>query len=188
MGTNIKTLARSIDAKSAWTAGHSERAAKLALALSDTLNIDPKERENLYRVALLHDIGKIRVQASILNKPGKLNEQENEIIKNHPQKGAQTLEPIKEYKALLPIVLQHHERFDGEGYPEGLSGNSIHFGARILSVADASDTMKSDRPYREGRPLDRVIGKIQSESGLHFDPVVVEAFMNTIYNRNSKAA
>ena len=184
----LKALARAVDAKSSWTAGHSERVTRLALKLADILIFDHAERENLHRAALLHDIGKMGIPAAILDKPGKLSEQEYETIKTHPQTGARILEPIEEYAAIIPMVLQHHERFDGKGYPAGLCGNSIHLGARILAAADVFDSMKSDRPYRDGMPLDRVMGNIQQESGRQFDPVVVEALMNTIYSKASKAA
>ena len=184
----LKALARAVDAKSSWTAGHSERVTKLALKMADILILDHKERENLHRAALLHDIGKLGIPAAILDKPGKLSEKEYETMKTHPQIGARILEPIEEYAAIIPMVLQHHERFDGKGYPNGLSGNAIHLGARILAVADAFDAMKSDRPYRDGMPLERVIGIIQQESGRQFDPVVVEALMNTIYRKAPKAA
>ncbi len=184
----LKALARAVDAKSSWTAGHSERVTRLALKLADTLILDPRERENLHRAALLHDIGKLGVPVAILDKPGKLSDQEYETIKTHPQIGARILEPIKEYTALIPMILQHHERFDGKGYPNGLSGNTIHLGARILAVADAFDAMISDRPYRDGMPLERVMEIIQQESGRQFDPVVVDALINSIYTKAPKAA
>jgi putative nucleotidyltransferase with HDIG domain len=184
----IRALARAVDAKSSWTAGHSERVTRVALKLADTLILDPKERENLHRAALLHDIGKLAVPAAILDKPGKLSEPEYEIMKAHPLTGARILEPIEEYSAIIPVVLQHHERFDGKGYPNGVSGNSIHLGARILAVADVFDAMGSHRPYRDGMPLERVMGIMQEESGRQFDPVVVEALMNTIYSKAPKAA
>jgi putative nucleotidyltransferase with HDIG domain len=184
----LNTLARAVDAKSSWTAGHSERVTKLALKIADSLNLDRKERENLHRAALLHDIGKLGISSAILNNPGKLDDEEYKTMKTHPQMGARILEPIDEHSAIIPIVSQHHERFDGKGYPAGLSGNSIHLGARILAVADVFDALKSDRPYREGMPLEQVLGIIQQESSRQFDPVVVEALMNTIYSKAPKAA
>ena len=184
----LKALARAVDAKSSWTAGHSERVTKLALKIADNLNLDSKERENLHRAALLHDIGKLGISSAILNNPGKLDDVEYKTMKTHPQMGARILEPIDEHSAIIPIVSQHHERFDGKGYPAGLSGTSIHLGARILAVADVFDALNSDRPYREGMPLEQVLGIIQQESGRQFDPVVVEALMNTIYSKAPKAA
>jgi putative nucleotidyltransferase with HDIG domain len=184
----LKTLARAVDAKSSWTAGHSERVTKLALKIADRLNLNQKERENLHRAALLHDIGKLGISSAILNNPGKLDDIEYNTMKSHPQMGARILEPIDEQSAIIPIVSQHHERFDGKGYPAGLSGTSIHLGARILAVADVFDALNSDRPYREGMPLEQVLGIIQQESGRQFDPVVVEALMNVIYRKAPKAA
>ena len=184
----LKALARAVDAKSSWTAGHSERVTKLALKIADSLNLNHKERENLHRAALLHDIGKLGISSAILNNPGKLDDVEYKTMKSHPQMGARILEPIDEQSAIIPIVSQHHERFDGKGYPAGLSGTSIHLGARILAVADVFDALNSDRPYREGMPLEQVLGIIQQESGRQFDPVVVEALMNVMYCKASKAA
>jgi len=109
-------------------------------------------------------------------------------MKSHPQTGARILEPIKEYKIVIPMVLQHHERFDGNGYPEGLSGESISFGARILAVADCFDAMISDRPYRKGLPLERVVEIMKAESGRQFDPIVVEALLDEIDKKAPKAA
>jgi putative nucleotidyltransferase with HDIG domain len=184
----LKTLARAVDAKSSWTAGHSERVTKLALKIADSLNLNRKERENLHRAALLHDIGKLGISSAILNNPGKLDDVEYKTMKTHPQMGARILEPIDEHSAIIPIVSQHHERFDGKGYPAGLSGTSIHLGARILAVADVFDALNSDRPYRKGMPLEKVLGIIQQESGRQFDPVVVEALINALYRKTPKAA
>ena len=184
----LKALAKAVDAKSSWTAGHSERVTKLTLKLADHLNLNRKEREDLHRAALLHDIGKLGISSAILNKPEKLDDEEYHAMKTHPQISVRILEPIEEYSAIIPIVSQHHERFDGKGYPAGLSGNSIHFGARILAVADVFDALISDRPYRDGMPLERVMKIMQEESGRQFDPVVVEALVNTIYRKAPKAA
>jgi putative nucleotidyltransferase with HDIG domain len=184
----LRALARAVDAKSPWTAGHSGRVTRLALKLAEVLIPDPRERENLHRAALLHDIGKLGIPAAILDKPGKLTDQEYETIKTHPQIGARILKPIEEYASIIPVVLHHHERFDGKGYPKGLEGNSIPFGARILAVADVFDAMKSDRPYRSGMPLERVMGIIQEESGRQFDPEVVEALRKVIYSNAAMAA
>ena len=184
----LKALARAVDAKSSWTAGHSERVTKLALKIADSLNLNHKERKNLHRAALLHDIGKLGISSAILNNPGKLDDVEYKTMKMHPQMGARILEPIDEHSAIIPIVSQHHERFDGRGYPAGLSGTSIHLGARILAVADVFDALNSDRPYREGMPLEKALGIIQQESGRQFDPVVVEALMNVMYCKAPKAA
>jgi HD-GYP domain-containing protein (c-di-GMP phosphodiesterase class II) len=126
----------------------------------------------------LHDIGKLGIPSRILDKPGKLEDEEIEVIKSHPTKGVTILEPIRSYAELLPIVHQHHERFDGMGYPKGLKGESIHRSARILTVADAFDAMVSDRPYRKGLSEERAIEIIREASGTQFDPRVVETFLS----------
>ena len=187
LGT-LTALARTVDAKSSWTAGHSERVTDMALKIGAALKLDPKELDNLHRGSLLHDIGKIGVPVSILDKPGKLDHDEYQTVKTHPRIGARILEPIAAYETIIPIVLQHHERYDGKGYPDGLSGDAINIGARIVAVADVFDALKSDRPYREGWPLERVIDLITQEAGRQFDPKIVEAFRSIIKLRKKKAA
>jgi HD-GYP domain-containing protein (c-di-GMP phosphodiesterase class II) len=187
LGT-LKALARTVDAKSAWTAGHSERVTDMALEIGAVLNLTPKELDNLHRGSLLHDIGKIGVPVSILDKSGKLDHDEYQVVKTHPQIGARILEPISAYETIIPIVLQHHERYDGKGYPNGLYGDDIDLGARIVAVADVFDALKSDRPYRKGWPLERVIDLISQEAGRQFDPEIVEAFLSIMKLRKKKAA
>ena len=182
------TLLHKMKRKGDYLYNHAIGMSVWAAALSRQIGLPPNEIKRIAMGALLCDIGKVGISSRILDKPGKPSEQEFETIKTHPQTGARILEPIEEYTTIIPIILQHHERFDGKGYPYGLSGKSIHFGARILAVADAFDAMKSDRPYRDGMPLERVMGIIQQESGRQFDPVVAEALVNTVYGRASKAA
>jgi putative nucleotidyltransferase with HDIG domain len=184
----LKALARAVDAKSSWTAGHSERVANLALEIGKALNLDTKALENLHRAALLHDIGKLGVPLAVLDKPGELNDEEFRMIKSHSTLGARILEPIKAYAEIIPMVLQHHERFDGKGYPDGLSGEEIELGARILAVADVFDALKSDRPYRDGWSLERVNELILKEGGRQFDPLVVDAFLTVAASKDIKAA
>ena len=184
----IKALARTVDAKSSWTAGHSTRVAKMALRLGAELGISSKKLEDLHRAALLHDVGKIGVPLSILDKPGPLDDDEYAMIKKHPAIGARILEPIASYADIIPIVLQHHERFDGKGYPGGISGNEIDIGARILAVADVYDALISDRPYRKGWAIENVIGLIRKEAGRQFDPDVAGVFLAIMRQRKTKAA
>ena len=184
----LKALARTVDAKSSWTAGHSERVTDMALEIGAVLGITPEKLDSLHRGALLHDIGKIGVPVAVLDKPGKLDDEEYRIIKMHPQIGAKILEPIAAYKEIVPIVLQHHERHDGKGYPAGLCGDAIDIGARILAVADVFDALTSDRPYREGWALGRVIDLITQEAGRQFDPDVVEAFLEIMKMQKTKVA
>ena len=184
----LKALARTVDAKSSWTAGHSTRVTEMALKIGSALAISPKKLDDLHRAALLHDIGKVGIPLSILDKPGALDDEEYAKIKKHPFIGARILEPIASYKDIIPMVLQHHERFDGKGYPGGISGNEIDIGARILAVADVYDALKSDRPYRKGWALERVVDLITEEAGRQFDPVVVDAFLAIMGQEKTKAA
>ncbi len=176
----LEALARAVDAKSAWTAGHSERVTKLSLKIAKVMGYTKEELEILQRAAYLHDIGKIGVPLSILDKPGKLNDDEFTKIKDHPSIGLRILEPISAYEDVLPIVSQHHEKFNGKGYPYGLSGEDISLGARILAVADVYDAVVSDRPYRDGWVEEKAIKMITGEAGSHFDPKVVKAFLAAI--------
>jgi putative nucleotidyltransferase with HDIG domain len=173
----IRALARTVDAKSSWTAGHSIRVTDVALKIGAAMKLSPNKLDDLHRAALLHDIGKVGVPASILDKPGALDDDEFAIIRKHPSIGARILEPIASYKDIQPMILQHHERYDGKGYPDGLSGDGIDIGARILAVADTFDAVRSDRPYRKGWDLERAIDLITKEAGHQFDPEVVEAFL-----------
>lgn len=184
----LKALARAVDAKSSWTAGHSERVATIALQIGRALRLDSKALENLHRAALLHDIGKLGVPVAVLDKPGKLSDEEFRIIKSHSTLGARILEPIKAYADIIPMVIQHHERFDGKGYPDGLCGDDIELGARIMAVADVYDALKSDRPYREGWPHERVIEIITKEAKHQFDPRIVAALLTIIDLKDEKAA
>ena len=128
------------------------------------------------RGGLLHDIGKIAVPSAILNKPSALTVEEFAIMKEHPATGARILEPIPEYARLIPIVLQHHEKFDGRGYPAGLAGEEISFEARIVAVADVFDALTSKRPYRGAMDHDQACSIIRTRAGTHFDRRMVQAF------------
>jgi putative nucleotidyltransferase with HDIG domain len=176
----LTALARTIDAKSPWTAGHSERVTKLALKIGEVLGLSAKELDVLHRGGLLHDTGKIGTPAEILDKPGKLTDEETQIMHEHVRIGARILEPIAAYADVIPIVLQHHEWYDGTGYPYGISGEAISFGARIFAVADYFDALISNRPYRSGRDRKGVIESIKQEASHQFDPKVVEAFLEVI--------
>ncbi len=176
----LTALARAIDAKSPWTAGHSERVTHLALKIGRILGLTRRQSDNLEQAGLLHDIGKIGIPARILDKPGKLTDKEYRIIFEHPEKGVKILQPIEEYAEVIPVAMQHHEWFNGKGYPDGLSGEKISFGARILAVADVFDALTSDRPYRDGMPIEIAAEMIREGSGTQFDPKVVEAFLKLL--------
>ncbi len=176
----LHTLARAIDAKSPWTAGHSERVTRMAVRIGETMGFPEDQLDVIQRGGLLHDIGKIGVPRSVLDKPGPLTTAEMDQMKDHVRIGARILEPISAYTGERLIVLYHHERFNGTGYPEGLAGENIPLNARVLGLADVFDALISERPYRSGWSRDKVIEHIQSESGKHFDPRIVEAFMRMI--------
>ncbi len=171
----LTALARTVDAKSPWTAGHSERVTSLSLKIGKALGLTSENIDILHRGGLLHDIGKIGIPNSILNKPAKLEDNERILIMQHPEKGALILEPIKAYAEIIPVVVQHHEWFNGHGYPRGLKGDDIYIGARILAVADVYDALSSDRPYRAGWDKEVVIAYLREKAGLQFDPEVVRA-------------
>ena len=173
----LYALARAIDAKSNWTAGHSERVTEVALKIGQNMGLDQKKLDDLHRGGLLHDIGKIGIPPEILDKAGKLTDEEYQLMREHVRIGARILEPIEAYGAVIPVVLHHHEYYDGSGYPDGLKGEGIDLGARIFTVADHYDALISDRPYRAGLPREKVIGFIKEDSGTKFDPNVVEAFL-----------
>ncbi|MBZ5566962.1 MAG: HD domain-containing protein [Acidobacteriia bacterium] len=172
----LSALARAIDAKSAWTAGHSERVTHLAGKIARAMGVSPKELQIMHRGGLLHDIGKIGTPPEILDKPGKLDQKEMQTMRDHVRIGVRILEPVPGLREALPIVAQHHEWFDGSGYPEGLAGEQISLHARIFAVADCYDALISNRPYRRGLPRAKVIEIIEGGSGTQFDPRVIEVF------------
>lgn len=176
----LVALARAIDAKSHWTAGHSERVTYLALHVGDAMGLDPARRDILHRGGLLHDLGKIGIPAGILDKTGRLDDEERRIMQQHTRLGVRILEPVPVFRPVLPIVLQHHERFDGAGYPDGLRGEEIDPLARILTVADFYDALTSERPYRPARASTEVVAIIREEAGRQFDPEVVSVFLDVI--------
>jgi putative nucleotidyltransferase with HDIG domain len=176
----LTALARAIDAKSKWTAGHSERVTRLALKIGAVLGLTQEELDDLHRAGLLHDIGKIGTPGEVIDKPASLTEEENRIIGEHPSLGARILEPIRAYAKIIPMVKQHHEWFNGEGYPDGIDREAITLGARILAVADVYDALSSERPYRPAMEPAQVFPMMRENSGTHFDPVVVEAFFKVM--------
>lgn len=172
----IAVLANTVDAKSPWTAGHSQRVTQLAQEIGKIMRLSEKDLDLLEKSGWLHDIGKIGTPEAIIDKPGSLTKEEYAEIKKHPEKGADILKSYPAFHAVIPIVRQHHEQFDGGGYPLGLAGEEIVPGARILAVADVFDALHSSRPYRPGWELTTVIEYLEEHAGSKFDPEVVAAF------------
>ena len=173
----LSALARTIDAKSEWTAGHSERVTALALRIARAMQLPEHELRVMHRGGLLHDIGKIGTPLEILDKPAKLEPHEMAIMREHVQTGVRILEPVAAFAESLPIVAQHHEWYNGAGYPAGLAGEEISLHARIFAVADCYDALVSDRPYRAGLAKARVVKMLAEKSGTQFDPQVIEVFL-----------
>jgi len=176
---SIKALAQALEAKDEYTQGHSERVSEIAVGISKYLSLSEVEIQDIWLAGLLHDIGKIGVRESVLNKPGKLDASEWESIQRHPVVAERILCPIEELSAVISMVRHHHERFDGSGYPDGLQGADIPLGARILSVADAYDALTSRRPYRDALSVKEALSVLEDASGSQFDPVIVRAFVSS---------
>ena len=181
----IIALSNSIDARDPYTAGHSERVARLSLDIGKELGLNKDKLDMLEIAALLHDIGKIGISDDILHKTGRLNEYEYEKIKEHPSIGVNILKDIDFLKNAVPFILHHHERFDGCGYPLGIKGYETPLEARIIAVADSYDAMVSDRPYRKGLSQDIAISELIKFKNIQFDGLVVDAFLK-IDNQNKE--
>jgi putative nucleotidyltransferase with HDIG domain len=175
---SLEAFSTALDFKDNDTGGHSQRVAAGAREVASRMGLRGDALEHIAQGALLHDIGKIAVPDSILRKPGKLSEEEWVTMRRHPDTGFQMLKAIHVPDAIAAVVRQHHERYDGTGYPLGLRGADITVGARIFSAVDFYDALSSDRPYRKAMPLDQVLDQLRQGSGRHFDPAVLEAFLS----------
>ncbi|HNX81675.1 MAG TPA: HD domain-containing protein [Candidatus Omnitrophota bacterium] len=178
----IRVLAQAIDARDHYTHSHSQNVATYASVVAAELHLSAKDLEVLREACELHDLGKIGIQDSILSKPTSLSPQEWEEIRRHPQIGAQILEPLTFLNTVIEMVRQHHEHYDGTGYPEGRRGDDILLGARILHLADAYESMRSARSYRKVPfSKEEAVEEIKRHSGTQFDPKVVEAFLKVVH-------
>jgi HD-GYP domain-containing protein (c-di-GMP phosphodiesterase class II) len=173
----VGALANALDARDCYTAGHSGRVSALSCATAEAMGVRGEELNDLRIAALLHDIGKIGIADSVLQKPGRLTQEEFAVIKQHPEIGRRILEGVHGFAAYLPAVELHHENWDGTGYPRGESGETTPLAARIIHVSDAYDAMTTDRPYRAGMRHQEAISVLQRFAGRQFDPRVVEAFV-----------
>jgi len=178
---SIRMLAAAIDEKDPYTRGHSGRVAKYSIIIGDGLGLSAEDLDRLRIAALLHDVGKIGVDDRVLKKPGKLTDEEFELMKQHTVKGANIMRPVSQLKDMLPGIELHHERLDGQGYPYGLSGEQIPIMARIIAVADTFDAITTNRPYQSAMDLEYARERIRSLTVTRFDPKVVEALEVAIH-------
>ena len=177
---SLRSLVALLELRDPYTSGHAERVSAYALAMCDDLGVDPEAQNDLELAGLLHDIGKVVVPDAIINKPGRLTPAEREIVNAHPVQGAAILANIKGIETIAEAVRHHHERYDGNGHPDGVGGDGIPLSARLLAVADAFDAMYSERPYRDALPLEKVLSRLKEEAGGQFDPAVVRAFIRAV--------
>jgi HD-GYP domain-containing protein (c-di-GMP phosphodiesterase class II) len=173
----IYALAATIEARDPYTYGHSRKVRGFSVALAESLGFPPEKVATISHAALLHDIGKIGILDDILNKPGRLDDNERELIKTHPQLSRTIVGHVSSLTPCLQAILHHHERWDGGGYPSGLKGESIPIEARILSIADSFDAMTSKRPYRNPLSYKEAVEELNRGSGSQFDPRLVEKFL-----------
>ena len=183
---SIQTVRYTVEAKDTYTRGHSDRVSEYSVLIGEKLGLPEEDIRRLRIGGLFHDIGKIGVPDSILQKNGKLSDDEYSEIKNHPTIGVHILSNATMFEDILPIVKHHHERYDGKGYPGRLKGEEIPYLARIAAVADSFDAMTSKRVYRDSLPLDRVIEEFEKNKGTQFDPKIADVFLDILKNDYEK--
>lgn len=174
---SMYAFSKSLEARDYYTAEHADKMIAIAFSIGKELGLDSKALDNLEKAAVLHDIGKIGISDAILRKKGKLTPEEYKIIQAHPQIGAEIIRAVHFLKDVVPIVLHHHERFDGTGYPSGLKNGEIPLNARIISIADAYQALTSDRPYRKAYTKDEALKILKDEAGTHFEKSIVNALI-----------
>jgi HD-GYP domain-containing protein (c-di-GMP phosphodiesterase class II) len=175
--STFELLADLLDRRDPYTASHSQRVAHLTtLILDEFPGLSADERDAIIAAARIHDLGKVATSDLILCKPGRLTDDEFAVIKRHPVDGSEILRHLTPYRHIVEIVRHHHERWDGRGYPDGLAGEAIPFGARVIAVADTYDAMTTDRPYRRALSHEEALAELQRGAGTQFDPVIVAAF------------
>jgi len=183
----VSALSQAIDAKDGFTRGHADRVSRIAGAIARELGLSERQIEQIELAGLLHDIGKIGVEDRILMKPQRLDSEEQELMRRHPIYGASILEPSAALRPLVQTILHHHENYDGSGYPEGLKGEEIPLGSRIIIVADAYEAMTSDRIYRKSIGHDRAMDQLNRFKGLQFDPTIVRCLQRIVEKKGADA-
>jgi HD-GYP domain-containing protein (c-di-GMP phosphodiesterase class II) len=176
-------LAEALEKRDYYTGGHTNRVSSYCMAIGSQLNLGEKEMESLWLASILHDVGKIGVEDRVLQKPGQLDTEEFALMSRHSEYGSEILSHIKSHRAVIPGVRGHHEKYDGNGYPDQLKGSQIPLVARIISVADAFDAMTSDRPYRKALSHKQAFAELVRCKESQFDPDVVDAFLATVKQR-----
>lgn len=174
----VECITTALDARDPYTGEHSRRVSDMACYLCNVLNIDPIETQEIHIAGHLHDIGKIGVPDRVLLKPDKLNDEEWRLMSKHPEIGAQILSKSEQFAKIATIILHHHERWDGKGYPYGAKGEEIPFGARVIAVCDSIDAMASARAYRKALPLETVREEIERNVGIMYDPKIAKTALN----------
>ncbi|MFW6075218.1 MAG: HD-GYP domain-containing protein [Chloroflexota bacterium] len=174
---SIRSFVRTIDFKSTYTAQHSEKVAEYAVQIARAMDLPNADVERIYWAGLLHDVGKIRIPRTVLDKPARLDVREMAMIRHHPLYSLEILKGIDEFERFLPAIRSHHERWDGQGYPDGIAGEDIPFDGRVLAVADAFDAMTSNRPYRTALTAEEACDELRRNAGTQFDPNIVDAFL-----------
>jgi response regulator RpfG family c-di-GMP phosphodiesterase len=180
MLSTLNSMAKILDARDPHTSQHSTRVTTLSMAMAAALDLTEEEKETLYIAASLHDIGKVGIPDDILLKPGKLTDEEFDVIKRHPDIGADILKPLPPMAKETEIIRYHHERYDGYGYPAGLRGREIPYLSRIITLADSFDAMTSDRPYRKGMSIPDAVEEIKRCKGKQFDPSLADTFISKV--------
>ena len=176
----LSALTNAIDAKDSYTKGHSDRVTDLSVKLAIEAGVENREVERIRLGGMLHDIGKIGIPEIILNKPGRLDDNEFEVIKSHPVLGVGILGNVEFLQNVVPIIKHHHERYDGRGYPDKLKGTEIPYLARIVSIADTFDAMTTNRPYRKALTTEESLKEIEKCKGTQFDPELADIFVNMV--------
>ncbi len=176
----ITVLILTEEAKDSYVRGHTKRVARYSLAIATAMGFSKEDQDVIERAGILHDLGKIGISDSILKKPGKLNDEEWKIMKSHPQRGLEILKPLKFLPVEKEIILHHHERYAGGGYPDGIKGEAIPIGARIMAVADTFDAMNSARSYRKPLSKEAILSELKKVSGEQLDPSAVSIFLDLL--------
>jgi hypothetical protein len=176
----LESMADTVDLRDPYTGGHSQRVAKGTAAILDSMGLNGPEVDLIVSAARVHDIGKIGIPDQVLNKPGRLDPEEEAIMQTHPDRGADLLNRYPDFVRGVEIIRHHHEAWDGTGYPQKLKGTDIPFGARVIAVADSFDAMTSDRPYRKAMPVSKAASILQQGRGKQWDAAIVDAFLRTI--------